>query len=247
MKSVVVYYSKSGNTCRIAEVIAGELHCEALPLNLVNKGRLSRQEAALEQSYFSDALGKAQSANLVIIGTPTEFRKPHPVVADFLNRSRIHQAAIFCTYYGMMGGTLLDMEAILRKQGAVLFGRTAFRLGTEANRYRHNVQEYVEEITVSTLESARIFAKTCVADPSPIPSRLKGICGNECLQCVSFQVGDCPGAGTNCWSGRECDIYKCCVLKKSLPDCGKCQYFIQCNLNQRRSQAASPLNANNQT
>ena len=240
MKSVVIYYSKTGNTRRIAEAVAQEIHCEALPLNLSKNGRLTRQETALEKSYFSYALDKAETAELVIIGTPTEFRKPHPVVTDFIRQTHIHQAAVFCTYYGMLGGTLLDMEAILRKQAVILVGKTAIRLGTESYRFRQNVHEYIEEITPSNLETALHFARACSQAPQPIAPRLQGVCGNDCKKCTYYLEEKCRGAGYNCWSGRECEIYKCCVLKKSLPDCGKCRYFNQCNINQKRSLAASP-------
>ena len=241
MKSVVIYYSKTGNTRRIAEVIAHEIQCEALPLNLAKQGRLSGQETALESAYFSEALDKAQAAELVLIGTPTEFRKPHPRVVEFIRQAHIHQAAIFCTFYGMLGGTLLDMEAMLRKKGACLVAGTSFRLGTEAYRFRQNIHEYVEEITAANLKAALHFAGMCGGSPPPIPARLRGVCGNDCTACTLHQTGKCPGAGVNCWSGRECGIYTCCVLKKSLPDCEKCQYFSQCNLNRKRSRAASPL------
>jgi flavodoxin len=238
---VVIYYSKSGNTRQIAEVIAEAVGCEALPLNLVHKGRLSRQEAALEGSYFNDALGKARAAEGIIIGTPTEFRKPHPVIVDFIRRASIRQAAVFCTYYGILGGTLLDLVALLRQRGVTLTGTLAIRLGTEAYRFRENINNYVEEITPANLEAARHFSAACSTNPQPLPIRLRGVCSNDCTACASFQTGKCPGAGFNCWSGRECEIYKCCVLKKSLPDCSLCSNFKDCVLNQRRSLAASPL------
>ncbi len=60
--------------------------------------------------------------------------------------------------------------------------------------------------------------------------RMHGVCGKDCRQCDAFQAGRCPGAGANCWSGRECDIFKCCIFKKSLPDCGKCRFFENCEI-----------------
>jgi len=238
---VVIYYSKSGNTRQIAEIIAKAARCEALPLNLVHKGRPSRQEDALESSYFNDALGKAQTAELVFLGTPTEFRKPHPVIVDFIKRALIRQAAVFCTYYGMLGGTLLDLEALLRQRGAGLCATLAIRLGTEAYRFRQNINNYIEEITPANLEATRNFAATCCNNPRLLPIRMRGVCSSDCASCASFQTGKCPGAGFNCWSGRECEIYKCCMLKKSLPDCSLCSNFKDCDLNQKRNLAASPF------
>jgi flavodoxin len=241
MNPVVIFYSKTGNTRTIAEVIARELPCEAFALNLVKKGRLSKQENALEKAYFCKAQEQAQDADLVIIGTPTEFRKPHPMVADFIQHSQIKQAAAFCTYFGMLGGTLLDMEALLRKQGAALLARSAFRLGSEDYRFRQNVHEYTDSITELNLKAAREFARRCTANPEPIPGRMTGVCGNNCTECELYLQQECQGAGYNCWTGRECDIFKCCVTKKSLPDCGKCGNLSQCNLNQKRSLHAPPL------
>ncbi|MDK2980996.1 MAG: hypothetical protein PWQ55_1343 [Chloroflexota bacterium] len=230
MKSVVVYYSKSGNTRQIAEAIAQTAGCEALPLNVMHKGRASRQQAVLESSYASKALQQARSAELVLLGTPTEFRKPHPVMMDFIRRVRPRQAAVFCTYYGMLGGTLLDLRAVLRQQGAILLGSTAFRLGTEDYRLRQNIQEYAEAITPANLAAARNFARDCTTAPQPLPMRMRGVCWKDCTQCEAFQAGRCPGAGANCWSGRECEIFKCCIFKKSLPDCAKCRFFEDCEI-----------------
>ena len=42
MKSIVIYTSKSGNTKKIAEAIAGELGCEAI--NFANAGEINLSE-----------------------------------------------------------------------------------------------------------------------------------------------------------------------------------------------------------
>jgi flavodoxin len=80
MKATIVYYSKTGNTRKIAEVMAQALQVDALPLSLAKKGRRTKDELAAEKVARDRALSEAKEAELVILGTPTQFRKPHPSV-----------------------------------------------------------------------------------------------------------------------------------------------------------------------
>jgi flavodoxin len=78
VRSVVVYYSKTGNTRKVAEAMAQEIYTQALPLNLSKPGKRTEEERAEEKALFSQAVAKANNADIVLIGTPTEFRQPHP-------------------------------------------------------------------------------------------------------------------------------------------------------------------------
>ena len=229
MKTVVIYYSKTGNTQGIAEAIALEIRAEAFPLNLMKKGRRTNEEKARERALFSHAIDTANEADLVIIGTPTEFRKPHPQVMTFLERIATRNTAIFCTYYGMVGATLIDMEARLRQRNIRIVGILAVCVGTERYRFRRDVRHYAERITETHIVEAKAFARhCCFEDVEPVELRLWGMCGKACRTCSRYQQQECEGAGTRCWSGSDCQIFACCVLKKSLTGCVTCQVGQSC-------------------
>lgn len=230
MKTTIVYYSKTGNTRKIAEVMAQALHASALPLNLAKKGRKSRVELAAEKGAWNRALSEAKEAELVIIGTPTQFRKPHPLVVKFAREAAPTKVAVFCTYYGMLGATLIDMEAILRQHGAKFVGALALRVGTEQYRFRQDVSQYAERIADAHIALAGKFARGFLQRATPVKLRLRGACGRDCRECMEFREHKCQGASLRCWSGRSCPAFDCCVLKKSLQACEQCADNRTCGL-----------------
>lgn len=229
MKSVVIYYSKTGNTQRIAEIMANEIQMEALPLNIMKKGRRTKKEIEKERTLFSKAIGSAGEAEIVIIGTPTEFRKPHPRVMEFIEGMETRKAAIFCTNYGMLGATIIDMEARLRQKGIQLVGKLNLCVGTERYRFRQDVSQYAERITEAHVLEAKEFARNCCLQKTePVELRLLGICGKDCNKCQRYLEQQCEGAGNKCWSGSNCEVFECCVIKKSLTACDKCKVRQSC-------------------
>lgn len=230
MKAAVVYYSKTGNTRKIAEVVAQALRVEALPLSLATKGRKTRDELAAEKVAWQRALSAAKSAELVILGTPTQFRKPHPSVVKFLEEAEPAGVAVFCTYYGMLGATLIDLEAVVRQHGHRFFGGLAVRVGTEKYRFRQDVSQYAEAITDQHVTLAERFACRFRKSLRSVRPRLRGACGRDCRQCLKYRERQCEGAAVRCWSGRDCRVFDCCVLKKSLDACASCPENGSCAL-----------------
>lgn len=231
MRSVVIYYSRTGNTQRVAEVMAQEIQTEALALNLMKKGKRTKEEIEVERALFSQAIDRANEAETVIIGTPTERRKPHPRVMKFIEEIKARKVAIFCTYYGMLGATLIDMEARLRQAGIQLVGTLNVCVGTEQYRFRQDVSQYVERITETHLLEAKEFARHCCFQKAgPVELRLWGFCGKDCSKCLRYQEQQCEGAGIRCWSGSNCQVFECCVIKKSLSGCDKCDIGQSCDI-----------------
>jgi flavodoxin len=121
--SVVVYYSKSGNTKAVAELIADGLGCEALPVNLMEKkGRGTSEERDREKALYAAALRSASACRLVVVGTPTGFRKPKSMIRRFVGDVETEAAALFCTYENKIGDTLTDLEDTLRERGIGVAG-----------------------------------------------------------------------------------------------------------------------------
>lgn len=228
MKSAIVYYSRTGNTKRVAEAMAQAIQIEALPLNLPKKGRKTKQELAIEKTLWARAISKAKEAEMVFIGTPTELRRPHPLVVKFVQKAGLKNAAVFCTYYGMLGATLIDMEVILRQHGTRFVGGLALCVGTDRYRFRRDVSQYIDRITDAHITQAREFACGFLQPVEPVELRLRGVCGRDCRQCSKYKERQCEGAGIRCWSGRHCQVFECCVLKRSLLGCERCTSIRSC-------------------
>jgi flavodoxin len=123
MAAVVIYYSKSGNTKAVAEHIAEELGCEALPVNLMEKkGRGTKEERDREKALYATALSRASVCRLVVVGTPTGFQKPKSMIRRFVRDMEAEAAALFCTYEKRIGTTLTDLEETLKERGIKLVG-----------------------------------------------------------------------------------------------------------------------------
>lgn len=157
MKLLVVYYSKSGNTKSIADVMAQNLHTEALPLNLMEKkGRGTEEEREKEKEFFNCALEASTSADLVLIGTPTSFKQAHSKVTRFTKAVEAKNAGLFCTHYKKIGTTLTDLEVLLKERGIPVVGSCEFG-GLTSGQFK--------ELDTSTREEymkrAEEFAKKC--------------------------------------------------------------------------------------
>jgi flavodoxin len=74
-KTIVIYDSLTGNTKKVAEVIAKTLNCSAVPVD-----------------KFS---GKA---DIMIIGTPVHGMRPSVKIKEFLSQVSAPKFAFFCTY-----------------------------------------------------------------------------------------------------------------------------------------------------
>jgi hypothetical protein len=196
----------------------------------MKKGRKTKKEIEKENTLFSQAIDRANKADIAVIGTPTEFRKPHPRVMEFINAIKPGKVAIFCTNYGMLGATLIDMEARLRQVDSQLIGKLNLCVGTEQYRFRQDVSQYVEQITKAHILEAKQFARhCCLQKAKPVELRLWGICGKNCSKCARYQERQCEGAGIRCWSGSNCEVFDCCVIKKSLTGCDKCKIGQSCS------------------
>jgi len=226
----VIYYSKSGNTKRIAETIADYLHVEAVPICISKKGRKTKEKRLEDQRLMEAALMKAKAVDLVLLGTPTEFRKPHPVVMRFAERLETNRVAIFCTYYGMPGATIIDLRAKMAHKGIPVLAALDLRLGKEKYLFHQNVSKYVDVITNEHLDAARSFAEMITKNKTTLEPRMMGVCGIDCRACDHYKEGKCNGAESGCQSEANCRAFECCILKKSLTRCLECNQYSTCQL-----------------
>jgi flavodoxin len=227
MKTKVAYYSKTGNTKTIADFIAKSIGCDAIAINLMKYGRKSKKEIEDEKQIFRNTVEQCNNSDLVFIGTPTIFRKPHSQIMEFIGIVCTKKAAVFCTCYGMFGATFYDMEALLLQKGIVLVNKLNLIVGMEKYKFHKNIRQYKEKITPEHIITAKEFALRTISLDKPSPLRLNTVCGNNCLKCSRYS-NDCKGAAYQCWSEKKCKIFECCVIRKSLEDCRICPTWKNC-------------------
>lgn len=123
MKSIVVYYSRSGNTKRVAEMMARELKADLQELvdkrgrggllGFLKAGRDAMKERNTELGPLSQS---PEDYDLILVGTPVWASNPAPAVRTFLQSHDLSgkKVALFCTMSARGGKeTLADMKGIL--------------------------------------------------------------------------------------------------------------------------------------
>lgn len=114
MKIAVVYASKGGNTKKIAQAIANELSCEALPISA---------DATLAPSSL-------EGYDLVFLGTGIHAGIPNQGLLRFLETAKISSGQKFCLFltWGGAGNTnkmvLSRLTSILRAKNAIVLDNT---------------------------------------------------------------------------------------------------------------------------
>ncbi len=158
MKVVVIYYSKTGNTKSIAEVIAKRSKAKIQPINLVEKkGRGTDKERQKETELFELALNECKYVDLLFIGTSTSFKKAQSKIRRFVKLVETKRIALFCTYTKDIGITLTELEDILNERNIVVIGIQEFG-GLKTGQYK----ELVNEEKKKYIEKAERFAESCL-------------------------------------------------------------------------------------
>jgi len=117
MKILVVYFSRTGNTKRVAERLAAALHAD-VDVILERRSRLgivgylrSAIEATKGRLVDIASAGRApMSYDLVIVGTPTWNASVASPVRTYLHKyaKQFHDVAFFCTYGGRGGERVIE-------------------------------------------------------------------------------------------------------------------------------------------
>ena len=109
MKTLVVYYSRTGNTKFVAEKVASELNAdieEVVDLKKRN-GRFGFLKAGYDATRGNETkIGETKKApsdfDLIVIGTPVWNSRPASAISTYLKRNDFagKKVAIFCTNEG---------------------------------------------------------------------------------------------------------------------------------------------------
>mgnify|MGYP004527537565 CR=1 FL=1 len=147
MKKIVVYYSYTGNTKKIANMIKEKLNCDIL--ELTPKIPFSTDYQAVVDEYQNNPIqNKSVGINdikidlneydEIIIGTPVWWYTISPVVVTFLKNFNLDNKTIipFATNAGWLGKTFKDIEKLcpnskIEKEMNIVFESYSDKLKTD--------------------------------------------------------------------------------------------------------------------
>ena len=115
-KILVVYYSKTGNTKKIAEKISKLLNADIDEI-IVKEKQISPRE-----NFKMNYKKNPSDYDLIIIGTPVWGLRPVPAIKRYLteNENKIKKIAFFCTCGAIQGFTFSQMKKLSKNPIATL-------------------------------------------------------------------------------------------------------------------------------
>jgi len=121
MKTLVVYYTRTGNTRIVAEKIAGILKADIE--EILEPGREGWNTASkvlfrkgTEIKYKKDP----KNYDLVVVGTPVLAWAVAPPIRTYLKENKFKNVAFFCTYGSNFSKTFVEMEKLSKRPLAIL-------------------------------------------------------------------------------------------------------------------------------
>jgi flavodoxin len=151
---LVVFYSRSGMTRRVAREIADTLACDVEeiidlknrkgPLNYFTAGRDATIKASTK---IKEPIRNPGKYDVVIIGTPIWNMNVTPAIRTFIkkHRSQLKKVAFFCTSGGTSCGSIFaELEKICGKKPLATLHVTSSEV--KKGSYGHNVRLFAAKI-----------------------------------------------------------------------------------------------------
>lgn len=156
MKTLVVYYSRTGITKKVAEFISENLNCDCEEI-IDTKDRkgikryfIAGKDAATKQiTEIKEPAKNSSLYDLIIIGTPVWAFTMAPAIRTYITRYKdnLKNVAFFCTQGGSGGKqTLKDMQSLCGKRPMAsleLIARTVIK-----DTYKPSVKGFIEKLNI---------------------------------------------------------------------------------------------------
>jgi flavodoxin len=129
MKTLVVYYSRTGKTRFVAEKVASELKADIEEVvDLKNRsGRFGFLKAGYDATRGNETkIAKTQKSpsnfELIVVGTPVWNSRPASAISTYLKRTDFagKKVAIFCTNEGMGEEKAVERTKVLISNGDIV-------------------------------------------------------------------------------------------------------------------------------
>ncbi len=154
MKTLVVYYSRTGTTKKVAEIIKGKLRCDIG--EIISEANLSGifgyikcgfQSFSKKTPRIKKMMMDVNDYDTIIIGTPVWAGNMSSPIRTFLTQQKdnLRNVAFFCTHSSTeCGNTFNDMAGLLGKEP---IARLELQAGAVAREdYAGAIEEFVYEI-----------------------------------------------------------------------------------------------------
>jgi|YelNatPaOPRAMG01_1025707.scaffolds.fasta_scaffold137967_2 flavodoxin len=155
MKQLVVFYSRTGTTKKVAEAITYFLKCDVEEiLDLKDRSGVlgwlsSGMDATLKKiTEIEKAKKFPESYDVTIIGTPIWNNTMSAPVRTYISEYRDHfkSVAFFCTQYGFENNAFKEMEALCGKRPVATLRLR--RRQVKTGEYVNEVKQFCERINV---------------------------------------------------------------------------------------------------
>jgi flavodoxin len=154
MKTLVVYYSRTGTTKKVAEAIADKLHCDIEEIQskkdwkgLIGYMRAGKAGVKKETPEISPPTHDPAKYDLVLIGTPVWVGNMSAPVRTYLvqNKDKLKKAGFFMTMGGKPAKTFEDMESVTGRKAENLLGLTTKQVMNED--ITGKIEDFVKGLT----------------------------------------------------------------------------------------------------
>ncbi|MFX0099336.1 MAG: flavodoxin family protein [Candidatus Hodarchaeota archaeon] len=131
MKPLIIYFSRTKTTKKLAEEIAKRLECKIEPIvtKKYDNGLLGLLSAGYDtlvktKTKFEPMRNNPSAFDIVLIGTPVWVNTCSDPVRTFLsdNKGRFNDVAFFCTYGRNVGVTFKEMSDLVGKKPKATVG-----------------------------------------------------------------------------------------------------------------------------
>ncbi len=156
MKSLVVFYSRTGSTAKVAQKIADAIDCDVEeiidtknrsgPLNYLTSGRDAMRKVL---TVLEDPVNDPAHYDLVIIGTPNWANHVATPVRTYIhnNHEKFSKVAFFCTAGGdNCTGPINDMVELSGKSPVVTSGVSVKEI--KNGTYESKVHDFVKAFSL---------------------------------------------------------------------------------------------------
>jgi flavodoxin len=154
MKSLVIYFSRTGNTKKVAEDIAHALHCDIEELKdqqkrkgIIGYLRSGKEAMKKEKINLNDLQTQPKNYDLVIIGTPIWAFTMSTPIRTFLEeyKTDLPKVAFFSASDSTPGNkTFSYMQEVCGKQPQNTLSITKKDLTT--NTYQEHIQQFINKL-----------------------------------------------------------------------------------------------------
>ena len=153
MKILVVYYSSTGNTRKIAEEVAYALECdieEIIDMDDISGDEIKHYETddiSQKPTTIKETKNDPSNFDLLIIGTPIWNTTMSAPIKTYItqNQGRFNKVAFFCTAMGIyFDGTFMAMKELSGETPIATLGVRAREIVNET--YKSKIKEFIKKI-----------------------------------------------------------------------------------------------------